>query len=274
MARKINLFLFRHALSAANLEKSVNMRLPDQRVPLADGFGSGLGAEGSDAAPYNRDEDGKWQARESGLKLAEMIAGDPRFHGRTRILCSPYLRTRQTAEGIKSAFDSKGIAYDVREEISLREISFGLFDGFSDEELKVEFPREHAHYQKHVEIEGEAGAKDGEFWAMMPMGESRAQVADRVKSGSFGTILRDADPAREDPVLNFVIVSHGVTIRTFIMQWMHHGFEWYGEQKNPWNASVNLIESDGGAYKHSVVIDGYHHERATAQDKREDGRIS
>src|SRR3546814_1710099 len=80
----------------------------------------------------------------------------------------------------------------------------------------------------------------------MPMGESRAQVADRVK-GVFGTILRDADPNRDDPVQNFIIVSHGVTIRAFILQWMHFNFEWYGRQTNPNNCSVNLITSTGEA---------------------------
>src|SRR3546814_6368592 len=36
MARRINLLLVRHALSGANLDKSLNYRLPDQRIPLAE----------------------------------------------------------------------------------------------------------------------------------------------------------------------------------------------------------------------------------------------
>src|SRR3546814_1119829 len=103
----------------------------------------------------------------------------------------------------------------------------------------------------------------------MPMGESRAQVADRVK-GVFGTILRDADPNRDDPVQNFIIVSHGVTIRAFILQWMHFNFEWYGRQTNPNNCSVNLITSTGEApYEHRLIYPGFVHNRATAQDIRE-----
>src|SRR3546814_3439543 len=107
----------------------------------------------------------------------------------------------------------------------------------------------------------------------MPMGESRAQVADRVK-GVFGTILRDADPNRDDPVQNFIIVSHGVTIRAFILQWMHFNFEWYGRQTNPNNCSVNMITLTGEApYEHRLIYPGFVHIRATAQDIPENGKL-
>lgn len=268
MARRINLLLVRHALSAANLDKRVNMRLPDQRVPLASGFGID-----SPQTYYDKFEDGRWQADQTGEAISRLLESDPRFHGRTRILCSPYLRTRQTAEAIRLRMERNGIEYDLREEIALREISFGLFDGYTDEELAERFPLEHAHYQKHLHVEGEGRVRDAEFWASMPLGESRAQVADRVK-GVFGTILRDADPERDDPVLNFVIVSHGVTIRAFMMQWMHHPFEWYGQQANPGNASVNHIFSDGlSSYGHEILVEGYDHRHRTAQDRREDGVV-
>src|SRR3546814_7834285 len=103
----------------------------------------------------------------------------------------------------------------------------------------------------------------------MPMGESRAQVADRVK-GVFGTILRDADPNRDDPVQNFIIVSHGVTIRAFILQWMHFNFEWYGRQTNPNNCSVNLITSTGEApYEHRLIYPGFVHNRRSEEHTSE-----
>jgi 2,3-bisphosphoglycerate-dependent phosphoglycerate mutase len=252
MARRINLLLVRHALSEANLDKRVNMRLPDQRVPLAQ-----IGHE---------------QARKAGEFLAGFLSQPEQQHGRTRILCSPYLRTRQTSAAIETQLNRADISYDKREEIALREISFGLFDGYADDELKEHFPLEHSWYQKHLDVEKANGA-DGEFWAAMPLGESRAQVADRVK-GVFGTILRDADRNRPDPVQNFIIVSHGVTIRAFLMQWLHHEFEWYGRQRNPGNCSVNLISSDGTRpYEHRLAFKGFEHRRETAQDKRENGKV-
>ncbi len=260
--RDINIWLVRHAVSAANLDKAVNAALPDAEVPLG--------------------PDGPAQAAVAGNLLGHLLGngvpesptvraltGMRSLRGRTRVLCSPYLRTRQTAKGVCDGLDRAGVQYDYREEIALREISFGLFDGYTDEELPQAFPLEHAHYQKHMQNPA------SEFWAAMPMGESRAQVADRVK-GVFGTILRDNDPERRDPVRNFVVVSHGVTLRAFVMQWMHHPYEWYRAQKNPGNASVQLItgcSSSGPRYRHGFVDAGTTHTRLTPQDVREEGEV-
>jgi broad specificity phosphatase PhoE len=111
------------------------------------------------------------------------------------------------------------------------------------------------------------------------MGESRVQVADRVKGGVFGTIIRDNTPRSDAgvfdsaPIENFIIVSHGVTLRTFIMQWMHYSVEWYGAQTNPANASVQLISNDEvGSYKLSTIFEGYPHQK-TKQDVREEGSL-
>src|SRR3546814_3918130 len=67
MARRINLLLVRHALSGANLDKSLNYRLPDQRIPLA--------------------EVGHDQAAKAGEFLAGFLSETAQSAGRTRILC-------------------------------------------------------------------------------------------------------------------------------------------------------------------------------------------
>lgn len=260
MPRQINLLLVRHALSEANLDKTVNARLPDARVNLA--------------------EVGHTQARAAGDAVADWLCNLRSSWGTggiggTRILCSPYERTRQTSAQIEKALKARDIKFDKREELALREISFGLFDGLSDEELPIALPREHAHYQKHVDFEGE-------FYAPMPMGESRVQVADRVK-GVFGTIIRDNIPNPNTElerslgvgfrIKNFVIVTHGVTLRTFIMQWMHHTPEWYEAEPNPHNASVTLISSDGKQpYSCEPLFKGFPHVRSK-QEQREDGKV-
>jgi 2,3-bisphosphoglycerate-dependent phosphoglycerate mutase len=236
----VRIFLVRHATSAANLDKTVNATLPDSKVPLA--------------------EHGFDQAVAAGVTIREHLLQEP--SQRVRMLVSPYLRTRQTADGLeRGLFGAEAdFSYDRREELALREISFGLFDGIQDEDLPTAFPVEHAHYQKHVDFEGE-------FYAPMPMGESRAEVADRVKS-VFGTILRDA--TGHNPIRNFIIVSHGVTIRAFIMQWLHLTPEWYEQEANPKNASVTIIESDGFTpYKTSLLFTGFERHERSAQSKRE-----
>lgn len=229
MPHRVNIYLVRHATSSANLDKEVYLSQPDFNVPLA---------------PHGKD-----QSIAAGKFLRDNLVG------RTRMLVSPYRRTRETADGIEIGLDDH--AHDRREELALREISFGLFDGISDENLPKEFPLEYAHYKKHVDFEGE-------FFSPMPLGESRAQVADRVKT-VFGTILRDAHNGIE----NFIVVSHGVTIRTFIMQWMHYSPEWYAEQPNPLNASIIRISSDGvSPYRVETVFEGFE-KTDTLQSKRE-----
>lgn len=245
MPRPINLLLVRHAVSAANLDNTLYTRLPDAKVPLA--------------------PEGHKQARAAGEAVAAWIKAQPGTDS-TRIYCSPYQRTRETCAEIEVALTDGGVAYDRIEELALREISFGLFDGLRDEELPATFPREHAYYQKHVDFEGE-------FYAPMPLGESRVQVADRVK-GVFGTIIRD-NRERENGwrIRNFVIVSHGVTIRAFIMQWLHLTPEWYQAQHNPANASVLMISSDGSApYRLTTLFEGFPHQ-PSKQDMREEGTV-
>lgn len=245
MARPINILLVRHGVSAANLDRGLYTRLPDTRVALA--------------------PEGHRQARATGEAIAAWLKAQTDGGG-TRIYCSPYLRTRETSAEIEAALTDAAIKYDRIEELALREIGFGLFDGLTDEELPKLYPREHAYYQKHVDFEGE-------FYAPMPLGESRAQVADRVK-GVFGTLIRD-NRERENGfrIRNFILVSHGVTVRAFAMQWLHKTPEWFQSQPNPANASVTLISSDGvGPYQMSQLFEGFPW-RGTKQDQREEGVV-
>jgi 2,3-bisphosphoglycerate-dependent phosphoglycerate mutase len=240
-ARAIRIFLLRHGESEANLDKRINARQPDHSVPLS--------------------AEGHRQAAAAGQFLAQTLAGG----GRIRIFVSPYERTRQTAAAVAEAFDAASIRYDKREATELRELEFGLFDGVADADLPKVFPLEYQHYEKYLRFAGE-------FFAPMPLGESRCNVADRVKS-CFGTILRDASTGRPDPLRDFVVVSHGVTIRCFRLQWMHYGWDWYQQQRNPRNCSVQLIEGQpGGGYVDRLVFEGFR-PQDTRQTQREEGVV-
>jgi broad specificity phosphatase PhoE len=264
-APAIRLFLIRHGLSEANLDKAVNLRVPDHAVQLAEQGHAQANAAGAALAQYLRDHP---VPGEVGLPTRDLPPGmewsvQPR---RARMLVSPYRRTRETADGLTAGLD-KAVSFDRREASELREISFGLFDGLEDHEIPDHYPREHAHYQKHKAFEGE-------FFAPMPLGESRVQVMDRVKT-VFGTIQRDADPSRETPILDFFIVSHGVTIRAFETAWMHKPWEFYGTLRNPANCSIKLISGGPGqGYAVSTIFDGFRTERATHQAAREERGVN
>jgi broad specificity phosphatase PhoE len=111
---------------------------------------------------------------------------------------------------------------------------------------------------------------EGEFFAPMPLGESRVHVADRIK-GVFGTILRDASPERSNPVGSFIIVSHGVTIRCFRMRWMHYPWKWHEREKNPRNCSIQLIGGIG--IQRPARLFRFDQARQSPQARREEGRL-
>jgi len=169
---------------------------------------------------------------------------------RTRFWVSPYARTRQTADevirGINAASEHAGseheskFLFDRKEHINLVEQQFGLFDGIPEDELPTRFPLETAHYNKQLEFEGR-------FWARMPLGESRFDVAVRVHQ-AFGTFHRDYEKKGINQV---VIVSHGVTIRAIVMQWLHRSFEWFEQERNPKNASIHMLH---GQTDHGCVF--------------------
>lgn len=241
-ARSIRIFLVRHGESEANLDKTVNARLPDHSIELS--------------------AQGHAQAHNAGLHLANILQG----RKCVRMLVSPYTRARQTSLAIEEALGAAQVCFERREAVELREIEFGLFDGIPDEDLSKTFPREYEHYEKHKRFEGE-------FFAPMPLGESRCAVADRVK-GVFGTILRDASDGRSDPVSDFIVVSHGVTIRCFRMQWMHYSWEWCERERNPLNCSAQLIEGhDGAGYTDRLLFEGFRGAKPSRQNRREEGYV-
>ena len=88
----------------------------------------------------------------------------------------------------------------------------------------------------------------GKFWARMPLGESRFDVAIRVHE-AFGTFHRDAE---RNGVRNIIIICHGVTLRAFVMMWRHLQYEWLDRQPNPSNCDIYHIEAgasgDDGRY--------------------------
>lgn len=216
----LRLIFVRHGESAGNIDKRKHLELADHAIPLTD-FG-------------------RRQAYASGEWLGRYFLDHNTPETKTRFWVSPYARTQQTADEVIRGIEAVAAMsdadhrhkfdFDRREHINLVEQQFGLFDGIPEEQLPEVFPHEAAHYNKQVEFEGK-------FWARMPMGESRFDVAIRVHQ-AFGTFHRDYD---KKGINQLVIVSHGVTIRAFQMQWLHRSYDWFEREKNPENASIHMI---------------------------------
>lgn len=210
----MRLYLIRHGETTANVDRSVYIETADHAVPLS--------------------ENGHLQARAAGVKLANIMAHPNNSFNRVRIWSSPYKRTRQTSDEIKNVLvNLSNITVDYHEHINLCEQQYGLFDGIPDEDLHKHYPAEAAHYDK-------CERHEGKFWARMPLGESRFDVAVRVHQ-AFGTWIRDAE---KHGITDLIVVTHGVTLRAIVMQWLHLTPEWFEAEKNPSNCAIRLIHDN------------------------------
>lgn len=210
-----NIYLVRHGESLANVDPKIYRQISDHAVPL-----SSLG---------------ELQAQLAGQQLCKIVPQDVQ-DDKLRIWTSPYKRTRQTANILLKELQQRFPGQvDIREHINLSEQQFGLFDGLSDDELKEKFPNEYEHYdlaEKH----------EGKFWARMPLGESRFDVAVRVHQ-AFSTFHRDYE---KRGIENIIVICHGVTLRAFAMQWLHYPYEWFEKQANPKNCNIYHIDVEAG----------------------------
>jgi 2,3-bisphosphoglycerate-dependent phosphoglycerate mutase len=212
----VRILLVRHGESLGNVDETVHATTADHAVPLS---------------PRGVD-----QARDAGQAIRtfyESALGDARPH--IRLWVSPYKRTRQTADALGETLGDW--ITDRVEHILLCEQQFGLFDGVPERELAEKFPAEFAHYDMQCRF-------GGKFWARMPQGESRFDVAKRIHQ-AFGTFHRDAT---EHGITELVVICHGVTMRAFVMMWCHLSPEWFEAERNPRNCAIHLIDGrrDGG----------------------------
>ena len=205
----MHIFLIRHGESVANAGENYGRRVPDHLVPLT--------------------ERGRREAYEAGVFLAEHCRRRGIDLSRARLWRSPFLRTRETADELNRSLS----VAEVREDITLVEQQYGLFDALPPEAWAREYPREYAEYCRQMQ-------NGGKFYARLPLGESPFDVAVRVHQ-FMGTLDRDL---REHGVDTVFIVTHGATLRAFLLRWFHYTPEWYHGESNPENCAIREI--DGG----------------------------
>lgn len=135
---------------------------------------------------------------------------------------SPFWRTRQTYLQIAKYFGIDQIRY--YEDPRLREQEWGQ-DLVSREGYSHERENDRDAY--------------GHFYYRFRDGESCADVYDRV-SDFMGTMFRDF--RKEDFPRTCVIVTHGMTMRLFLMRFFHASVEEFETWSNPKNCGTFLLE--------------------------------
>ncbi|ANL34540.1 MULTISPECIES: histidine phosphatase family protein [Rhizobium] len=233
----MRLFLVRHGESLGNIDERAYRQFGDHSVPLT--------------------QWGYRQALEAGCVITSYLRGlpDDGFQ-KLRIWYSPFLRTRQSKDALLNALPEDFVG-DVREDYLLREQDFGLFTEIYDQaERKQKFPEE---FEKWARLR----SNSGKFYARPPDGESRADVAQRVRL-FLQTVMRDG----ENDDHNIAIVGHGVTNRAVEMNFLQHPVEWFERSDNPANADITLIEGTRSQGYASILL-----HRAADRLPEQDGEL-
>ena len=202
----MHIFLIRHGESIANTGENYEKRTPDHLVSLT--------------------ENGIKQASDAGHWLKDYCDTQNVDLSKARLWRSPYLRTRQTSDAFNKYL---GIS-DVKEDITLVEQQFGLFDSIPKDEWGTLYPREYEEYLRQRN-------NFGKFYARLPLGESPYDVAIRIHQ-FMGTIHRDLEKHGIDTLFIF---THGTTLRAFLLRWFHYSPEWFHQEKNPKNCWIREI---------------------------------
>lgn len=206
------IFLVRHGQSLGNTDKSIYLTVPDYKVELTDR--------------------GKEQAKKAAFEIQKKLS--KHSIEKAAMYCSPFCRTRQTADPIRELVD-----IDYKEDPRIREQEWG---NYKDLAASIRIDKEREKY--------------GRFFYRMPDGESGADVYDRV-STFLETLHRDFKNP-EYPSAT-IIVSHGIAIRVFLMRWFHWSVEKYETVRNLRNCETVILEK-------KVTIDSVTDKTMTSYD--------
>lgn len=155
----------------------------------------------------------------TGKAVKELVGDDPVY-----FYTSPYLRTKETCQLILENFDPMRIL-GVREEPRIVEQQFG---NFQDEKLMQKAKAERRRY--------------GAFFYRFPNGESGLDVYNRT-ADYISTLFRDfCNPLVARESLNVIVVTHGLTMRLFLMRWFQYSVEEFENTVNPCNGGVIVME--------------------------------
>ncbi|GAB5364619.1 hypothetical protein AAMO2058_000985300 [Amorphochlora amoebiformis] len=183
--------------------------------------------------PDNRMElskEGKSQAVRCAQKLKEIVGDESVIY-----YVSPYLRTRMTQQILAEWVGGTNPPCIV--EPRIREQDFGNFQN----------PRRMKQSMKER-------ADFGRFYYRFTNGESGADVYDRMSS-FFNTLFRHVDTANRARYDNYIIVSHGLTMRLFVMRYLKWSVHQFEQVHNPENCEIWVMSRRPGSGRYELQTD-------------------
>lgn len=164
-------------------------------------------------------ETGKKQAKFCGQKIRNKVRSQY-----IAVYYSPFFRARQTKDIALECFDSNKIIIN-REEPRLREQEWST-------ELRKSL--------KNEKIQAERDAY-GTFYYRFKGGESNADVYNRM-SDFLDTLHRDFEKSSYPP--NVLLFMHGMSMRIFLMRFLHATVEEFETWANPPNGGMFVLEKN------------------------------
>ena len=211
----VRIILVRHGQSMGNVSEETYAKTPDWKIELT--------------------EKGIEQAQEAGKELAKLLepsspkGNEPPAKPSVVTYCSPYRRTLQTWEEIQSQLNEEEQVIGMRQEPRLAEQQFGNFQN----PTKVLASKEERNLF-------------GRFFYRFPNGESGMDVYSRVTS-FMGSLNRDIGPMQnrmglDTEHVNILCVTHGLTLRLFVMRYFQLPVEQFEETFNPPNGRLIFMD--------------------------------
>lgn len=96
-----------------------------------------------------------------------------------------------------------------------------------------------------------------EFYEISGVGEGAIQ---RDRHEKIWTSKKPGGKGRyKKPIDTIIVVSHGLTIRAFVMMWCRLSPEWLDNCRNPPNCSIRVISSTTPGWDAGYIFGGYSH---------------
>jgi len=192
----MRVIFIRHGESEANVNRALTMVVPDHALHLT--------------------EKGRKQALGAGLRLRSIVRDES-----VKYIVSPYVRTKETLNGIIHAWDpSEWQKGWIREDVRIREQEFGNYDS-------PDMARLHATKKQF-----------GPFYYRFPEGESIADCYDRA-SLFVESIYRSW---HDNTKTNEVIVGHGTMILVTLMRLLRLTVDDFGNLDHLQNCEFVVLE--------------------------------
>eukprot|EP00932_Pfiesteria_piscicida_P010562 SRR837773.21534.p2 GENE.SRR837773.21534~~SRR837773.21534.p2 ORF type:complete len:304 (+),score=112.59 SRR837773.21534:105-914(+) len=193
--RPLRLVFIRHGESEGNVNRAITKVVPDHLLHLT--------------------QAGRDQALDAGRRLKEVLGDEL-----VRFVVSPYVRTRETLNGILQSFDKSSA--EIREDVQIREQEHGNLDC------------------EHMGALHQDASSFGLFYFRFPDGESPADCYDRA-SLFLESMYRSWEYNRAP---NMVFVSHGMMILVIIMRLMRIKIREFTELELLTNCEFVVLERE------------------------------